>query len=408
MSATALASDAAIHYAQRLCMLRLRRPLNPEHQLSHLPISGVIRSRIKRLFLILGGLITLQTLIIWSVEDLTLFESAWMTTTTLATVGYGDFAPATTIGRLSTMVLIFVASITIMTLIISDFIEYRFYRRERILTGRWIYNMKDHIIIINTPRHAGEQYFMRIAPQLRAVPGYETTPIQILTREYPNGLPKELSDLGLVHYHGYGSDPAALKAVHAGDARHIILLAADESDPVSDSLTFDIAHRLSEVNLSSRTTLECVLDENRSRFKPLGIRTVIRPVRTYPEIMVRAVVAPGSEVVLEDMFNYEKDHPHRYDIELDDLNWADIVSALIRHGIGTALAYVDLDGEIACHPPITEEIHGKGLIVLVKSQDTPTVEVVTEALDRYRKYLEKWRSTQENDTIAADSSKHTE
>ncbi|OEY67986.1 potassium channel family protein [Marinobacter sp. X15-166B] len=389
-------------------MLRNRRPLNPEHQYSHLPISGIIRARIKRLFLILGGLVALQTLIIWSVEELSLFESAWMTMTTLATVGYGDFAPATTLGRLSTIALIFVASITIMTLIISDFIEYRYYRRERILTGRWIYNMKDHIVIINTPRHAGEQYFMRIATQLRAVPGYETIPIQILTREYPNGLPQELSDMGLVHYHGYGADPKALKAVHAGDARHILLLAADESDPVSDSLTFDIAHRLSEVNLASRTTLECVVDENRMRFVPLGIRTIIRPVRTYPEIMVRAVVAPGSEQVLEDMFNYEKDHPHRYEIDVDDLNWADIVSALIRHGIGTALAYIGPDGEVVCHPPVTKKIQGKGLIILVKSQDTPTVEIVQEALDRYRSFLEKWRTVQENATIPADSTPDTD
>ena len=48
---------------------------------------------------------------------------------------------------------------------------------------------------------------------------------------------------------------------------------------------------------------------NRDRFKALGVRTIIRPVRTYPEIMVRAVVAPGSEKVLEDMFNYERTTP---------------------------------------------------------------------------------------------------
>jgi len=113
-------------------------------------------------------------------------------------------------------------------------------------------------------------------------------------------------------------------------------------------------------------------------------------VRTYPEIMVRSVVAPGSEKVLEDMFNYEHDHPHRYDLKLDDLNWADIVSALIRHGIGTALAYIDNDDQVVCHPPTNEEIKGKGLIVLVRSADTPGVEVVQEALDRYRAFLASW------------------
>lgn len=377
-------------------MQRNRRPLNPEHKLSHLPMSGIIRARIKRLFTILAGLLTTQILLIWTVEDLSLFESAWMTMTTLVTVGYGDFAPQTTTGRISTVLLMFISAITIMTLIVSDFIEYRFYRRERILTGRWIYKMRDHIVIINTPQTGGEQYFSRFASQVRAVPGYESIPIMILTRQFPEGLPTELSDTGLVHFHGSGSDPSALKAVHAGSARHIVVLAADESDPASDSLTFDIAHRLSESNLCHHVTVECVRDENRQRFKSVGVRTILRPVRTYPEIMVRSVVAPGSEKVLEDLFNYQHDHPHRYEVKLDDLTWADIVSALIRHGIGTALAFIDDSNEVICHPPTNDEVEGKGLIVLVKSSDTPTVEVVEEALDNYRAFLKKWHKLQED------------
>ncbi|MBJ6138739.1 potassium channel family protein [Marinobacter litoralis] len=377
-------------------MMRNKRPLNPEHTQSHLPMGGLIRQRVKRLFLTLAALTCTHILILWAFEPLTLFESAWLTMTTLVTVGYGDFAPVTAVGRISTVLLMFISSITLLTLIVSDYIEYRFYRRERILTGRWIYNMKDHIVIINTPRSGGEQYFMRFASQIRSIPEYHTVPIILLTRQFPGGLPAELRDCGMVHFHGAGNDPDALKAAHAGDARHIIVLAADETDAFSDSLTFDISHRLTESNLGSRTTVECVSDVNRDRFKTLGVRTVIRPVRTYPEIMVRAVVAPGSEKVLEDMFNYERDHPHRYELELDDLTWADIVSALVRHGIGTALAYIDHDNEVYCHPASNAEVKGKGLIVLVSSSDTPTVTVVEEALDRYRAFLKKWRELQGN------------
>ncbi len=389
-------------------MQRYRRPLNPEHELSHLPMAGIIRGRIKRLFIILAGLLVTQIMIIWAAEDLSLFESTWMTMTTLVTVGYGDFAPETAVGRISTVVLMFITAITIMTLIVSDFIEYRFYRRERILTGRWVYKMKDHIVIINTPQTGGEQYFSRFAAQVRAVPGYQTIPIMIITQQFPNGLPTELADTGVVHFHGSGSDPEALKAAHIGNARHIIVLAADEADPASDSLTFDIAHRLSEANLCHRVTVECVRDENRPRFKGVGVRTIIRPVRTYPEIMVRSVVAPGSEKVLEDLFNYQHDHPHRYEIELDDLTWADIVSALIRHGIGTALAYIDDNHEVVCHPPTDKEIEGKGLIVLVKSTDTPDVTIVEQALSNYREFIHKWHSLQEDEekAVAADSTQH--
>lgn len=376
-------------------MMRNRRPLNPEHSQPHLPMGGLIRKRIKRLFLALGALVSAQILILWAAEPLSFFEAVWLTMTTLVTVGYGDYAPVTAIGRTSTVALMFIAAITLLTLIVSDYIEYRFYRRERILSGRWIYNMKDHIVIINTPRSGGEQYFMRFATQIRSIPEYHTVPIMLLTRQFPGGLPAELRDCGMVHFHGAGNDPEALKSVHAGSARHMIVLAADESDPFSDSLTFDIAHRLAESNLGGKTTVECVSDANRDRFKALGVRTIIRPVRTYPEIMVRAVVAPGSEKVLEDMFNYERDHPHRYDLELDDLTWADIVSALVRHGIGTALAYIDHDNEVICHPETNKEVEGKGLIVLVRSTDTPEVSVVEEALDRYRDFLAQWRSMHE-------------
>ncbi|MGM0571937.1 potassium channel family protein [Marinobacter sp.] len=376
-------------------MLPNRRPLNPEHQLTHLPMSGIIRNRLKLLFQLLVGLVATHTLILWAAEPLTLPESIWLAMTTLTTVGFGDLAPTTVIGRISTIALMYVTGITLLTLIISDYIEYRFYRRERILTGRWRYDMKNHVLIINTPRRGGEQYFMRIATQLRSVPGYESVPIMILTQQYPTGLPPELRDIGLVHYHGTGASEADLKAVHAGLARHILVLALDETDPGSDSYTFDIAHRLSELNLAGKTTVECVRDDNRQRFRSIGIRSTIRPVRTYPEIMVRAVVSPGTEKVLEDLFNYEQDHPHRYDLTLDDLIWSDIVSALIRHGIGTALAYIDDNENVVCHPEPNEEVEGKGLIVLVKSSETPDVSVVEEALERYRQFLEKWHTMHE-------------
>lgn len=373
-----------------------RRAITAEHHFSHLPMSGVIRQRIKRLLIALFSLVIIHVIAMMAVEDLSLLEAFWLTFTTLATVGYGDISPQTPWGRLITVAVMYIMAITVLTLIVSDYIEYRFYRRERILTGRWRYKMKNHIVIINTPKHGGQQYFLRLSSQIRAVPGYESVPIQILTQQYPEGLPPELRDAGLVHYHGSGGDPQALRAVNIIDARHIIVLAPDESDPNSDSVTFNIAHRLNDLKLCHRATLECVRDEDRHRYTSMGIRTVIRPVRTYPEIMVRAVISPGSEKVLEDLFNYQNDHPHRYELALDDLTWADIVSALIRHGIGTALAYIDHENQVVCHPEADKEVEGRGLIVLVKSADTPPTEELVDALDRYRAFLERWHNLQED------------
>ncbi|MGP4844778.1 potassium channel family protein [Marinobacter sp. 1Y8] len=369
-----------------------RRAVTAAHHFSHLPISSAIRQRIRRMVLILLGLLVFQVCMLMVVEGMSLLEAVWLTFTTLATVGYGDISPVTPLGRVLTVIVMYIMAITVLTLLVSDYIEYRFYRRERIVKGRWRYSMKDHIVIINTPKNGGSQYFIRLASQIRAVPGYESIPIQVLTRQYPEGLPSEVRDAGIVHYHGSGSDANAMRAVNIIDARYIIVLAPDSSDADSDSVTFDIAHRLSEMQLANRVTLECVNDDNRPRFTTLGIRTVIRPVRTYPEIMVRAVISPGSEKVLEDLFNYQHDHPHRYELPLDDLSWADIVSALIRHGIGTALAYIDADNEVICHPEANKEVEGKALIVLVKSSETPPVEDLIDALARYRAFLERYNA----------------
>ncbi|WP_347710214.1 potassium channel family protein [Marinobacter sp. BGYM27] len=344
------------------------------------------------MILVLLGLLAFQVCMLMVVEGMSFLEAIWLTFTTLATVGYGDISPVTPLGRVLTVIVMYIMAITVLTLLVSDYIEYRFYRRERIVTGRWRYSMKDHIVIINTPKNGGSQYFIRLASQIRAVPGYESIPIQVLTRQYPDGLPSEVRDAGIVHYHGSGSDANAMRAVNIIDARYIIVLAPDSSDADSDSVTFDIAHRLSEMQLANRVTLECVNDENRQRFTSLGILTVIRPVRTYPEIMVRAVISPGSEKVLEDLFNYQHDHPHRYELPLDDLSWADIVSALIRHGIGTALAYINADNEVICHPDANKEVEGKALIVLVKSNNTPPVDDLIDALGRYRAFLERYNT----------------
>ena len=370
------------------------RFLNPEHHNPSLPPQGSIRRRIIRLFGVLALLIGLQTGIIHWAEGLSWGDALWLTFTTAMTVGYGDLAPATTLGRVSTVALMYILAITLLTVIVSDYIEYRFYRRERMRTGRWRYHMKDHLVIINTPQNGGARYFMRIAAQLRSMPDYRDTPIMILTSQFPNGLPPELQELGVVHYHGHGDDPQALQAVHIGQARHIVVLARDENDALSDSYTFDIVHRLHEHQLAQRCVVECVRDDNRQRFRNLGAASIIRPVRTYPEIMIRALTAPGSEKVLEDLFDHANDHPHRYKVHIDDLTWSDVVCALIRANLGTAMAYIDASGEVFCHPSADQDIDGEGLIVLVKTDNTPTEAQIREALDHYREFILRWHAMQ--------------
>ena len=205
-----------------------------------------LKQRIQRLFFILLGLLLLHTGAMLLLEGMTLQQSLWLTLTTLTTVGYGDLSASTLAGQAATVILMFVTGITLVTFIISDYIDYRFYRRERIKTGRWRWNMINHILLINSPKHGGTQYYIRLFQQLRANDDYKTTPIQILTTEFPNGLPSELVELGVTHFHGEGTNVHDLSAVNIRKARHIIILAKDANDTISDSNTFDTLHVVRE------------------------------------------------------------------------------------------------------------------------------------------------------------------
>lgn len=240
--------------------------------------------------------------------------------------------------------------------------------------------MKDHIVIINTPTHNAEQYFERLISQFRAVTDYSEIPIQLLTPAYPDGLHPSLQKLGVVHYSGNAINEDNLSAVNINDASQVIILASDETDMMSDSYTFDILHRLKEMQVTGNLLVECVDDKNRKRFLDAGANSVIRPIRAYPELIVRAIVAPGCEKVLENLFTHGGNHTRRYDVSIENIVWSKIVCALINKNIGTALAYLDHQGNVVTDPSPSCKIEASGLILLIREQHIPTDEEVIIAV----------------------------
>ena len=104
------------------------------------------------------------------------------------------------------------------------------------------------MVIINTPESGGTAYFYRLFSQIRQIPGLKDIPIQILTRRYADGLPKELRKLKVVHHTGYPDKRKSLEAVNMREAKYIVILARQEHNVTSDALTFDILHRIQENN----------------------------------------------------------------------------------------------------------------------------------------------------------------
>lgn len=315
-------------------------------------------------------------------ENMGVLNAVWLTLTTASTTGYGDYAAQSIPGRLSTVILLYVAGIFLTAKVVDAVISNRMDIANKQNTGRWRgWKLKDHIIIINTPGVGGDVYFKRLICQLRGDEEFKGTQVHLLTRAYPDGLPEEIKELGLVsHFNGTPDTYDSLKAIHIDSAKAIIIMAKDEYDGMSsDALTFDTLHRFKKkFNVKATIVAECVNEHNRERFIEAGAAIVIRPIRSYPEIVVRALAAPGSETVLENLFLHEGVYSRRYNVDLKDLTWGDIAHVIMVLGIGTAMAYLDLNGKVVCNERPDKKITCTALLVMVSDGELPDDSVITK------------------------------
>lgn len=327
--------------------------------------NSILRSLSYLLIIIVlhGALMTLFERFSW-------VDALWLTLTTLSTTGYGDISAATIEGRISTIILLYVGGIFLAAKIAGDYFEYRASNRQKKINGTWEWHMQDHLLIINTPTQRGEEFFLKFIEQARAS-GIVESSIQILTEQFANGLPSKLSKMpGIVHYTGSALNQSDLYAVNPEGAKYIVILAKDEHDHNSDSRTFDILYRLKELGIHRPLILaECVDDDNREKFKKMGANIVLRPIRAYPEMLVRGLVAPGSEQVIENLFSTQGEHYLRIDLAIKNITWKDIVSKIIMKNYGTAIAYVEPEtGMIHTNPLSDKMINATGLLIMVNEQ----------------------------------------
>lgn len=331
-------------------------------------LSASIFKRIGRLLFLLLCLVVINSTAMVVFEKMKTADAVWLSFTTLTTVGYGDFSPSTAIGRTVTIVTMYGFAITLLSLLAAEVVEWRLVKMEKKRKGLWEFNdMKEHIQIINTPNTGTERYMVGLIREIQTTPAFINMPVQLLTRKYPDGLPDSLKALKPIHRTGSAEDGQMLFNINLEKAKHIIILARDCGDSLSDSLTFDILSQVKKINPTANIICEVVVDSNRERFVCCGATAVLRPVRAYPEIIVRALSHPGTEQILEDLFDAEGDSIHKLPCQFKDKAWKEIVMHCMSNNIGTPLAYFSAS-KIVMHPQPNDLCTGDFLAVLLNPQ----------------------------------------
>ena len=348
--------------------------------------AGAIRRRLVRAVALLVILFAAHAGAMMAAEGLDLPDALWLTITTATTVGYGDLSAETPAGRLATVLCLYSFGIFLLAQAAADVFDYRALRRERRRRGefRWKH-MKDHLLIVNVPAEDTETYLARLVSQIRRTPALADVPVQLLTPRYPDGLPAGLAEAGVTHYHAVAESSESLEAVNAGSARCIVVIADDAYAARSDALTFDVLSRIRQMERRREGVVvaEVVADANRRRILEAGATTVVRPVRAYPELVVRALVAPGVEQVLENLFTYEAARLARFDVDFAGLRWGDVVVSFVRGGAGIPMGYIDERG-VHTNPPAGGVCTGSAVITLVADTLEVTRPLVEACLRKAR------------------------
>ena len=345
-------------------------------------VAGAIRRRLLRVVLLFLALFVLHVAAMMAAEGYGLLDAIWLTMTTATTVGYGDISAKTPTGRIATIVCMYLFGIFLLAQAASDLFEYRALLRERRRRGEFKWrNMKDHLLIVNVPVQDADAYLVRLVDHVRRTPSLADIPIQLLTPQYPDGLPQPLVDAGVTHYSGLAENADNLAAANAGSARHIIVIADEPFDARSDAHTYDILSRLDRGAATPGRVVvaEVVDDANRQRILAVGATTTIRPIRAYPELVVRALAAPGVEQVLENLFTHESDHLARFNATFENLRWGDVVLRFVAGGAGIPMGYVDA-ASVYTNPHHDDICSGTGIVTLVDENLTVTPATVASCL----------------------------
>lgn len=320
----------------------------------------------KNLALLFLCLFTLHVIAMMALEEWSLEVALWFTVTAGTTVGFGDYSPATTWGRLATVFLIYVPAIPTIAFLTGRLVEKIVSRRERKLKGNWNWKMQDHIVFINYPNIGGDIFFKKIIQELKNSSSMADQQMVIVTDKKPEGLPQSLVDLNVKLVTGRPNSGASFERASVSQAQKVVILCEDFADSRSDSLVFDIASLILQSSAANKPNIvaEAVLETTKTRLTSLGVQSVLRPIRAYPELIARTIISPGSEQIIESLFDSNQEECLKFTCNYQG-QWADLATKIILADLGTPIAVEFADGTIRANLRSKDIINIKSIFIIV-------------------------------------------
>ncbi len=277
-------------------------------------------------------------------------NSIYFVFTTITTVGYGDISPTNFLSKLFVIIFLFLFLQLRLVKILTNLAAAKIQINEFKRIGR-LFKVKENTIIVQcdvaTIKQDNFLFLRRFIKENRISTKFKHHPILIVNSNEDEA---QTLNEAMIANHNFGenishsnitiNEEGYFDKIGIEKAAHVYVLG-NQVDSDSDSKAFDFVYRVEkETDYTKGVTCEIVHDKNRKRCKELGANIIMRPNRSYPEMLVTATIAEGTAEVLEELSRRGDDTMEVFTIEKSDFLWGNLLYRLSMDNIGTAVAVI--------------------------------------------------------------------
>ena len=310
--------------------------------------------------------------------NLSFIDSIYFIMTTAATVGYGDISPSTDLSKMFIITFVYLYLSYRLGSLISQIVDARNHKHKLKEIGRFFMEQKKHVIIYcdaETIKFDNYLWFKRFVQEHFLSNRFKNCPILLLNHNenYNSQLNEAMISNNNFHHlvsHlniNLDEEDFFIKT-SINEAEHIYILG-NSFDSHSDSKVFDFSYRIKEeTTYSNQITAEITNDTNKSRLKnACGVSVVMRSNRSYPEMLISATIAPGSEIFFEELTSRGGDSFEVFNLNShSEFLFGDALYKLSMNNVGTIVGVVYENGFVDANLMGTDTVsEAKSLIVMI-------------------------------------------
>jgi voltage-gated potassium channel len=304
-------------------------------------------------------------------------EAFYYFATSITTIGYGDYSPQTIAGKLLFIGFVCGYGVYKMVGIVELFLEAKRFKANLKKIGRLFMPFQDHVVVFFNAHCFSKNNFLfleRFIEENKNSSKFSGKKIVLVNSNinyseklhvFLEGKNSFDDTVELINADIYEKD--LLMKLDLLSAEHVYVFGDLESEMASDSKVYDTVCRIKEHGFTKDAiTLELVDDNIRNRVKEKGVRAIIRPNRSYPELIVRATISPGSEQMLEELLSSRGDSIVTITLKKSEpFKWVDALTSLSLEGIGTLIGHVAADGTVDPNPKGTDVISDSKKVLMM-------------------------------------------